>query len=111
MKDLYKVVQQLSAACVRRRNVWRRLGYELSLSRTDLNIIEVDHQNSVEDRCLAMFEVWLERQFDASWKKLREALIAVELHHLASIVSNWLLPKEMSCCTVNVNNGKYVHVH
>ena len=112
MKDLYniKVVQQLSAACKKRRNIWKHLGYELSLSRSDLNIIQIDHEASVESRCSAMLELWLERQYDASWEKLREALVAVELPHLAGIVSSWLLPTEMSSrCTVDANNGTYMY--
>ena len=110
MKDLYnsKVVEKLSAACKKRRNVWRHLGYELCLSRSQLDIIQVNHESCVESRCSAMLELWLD-QTDASWERLREALEAVELYNLASIVSSCLIPAEIcSSNTVDDKTGKLI---
>ena len=61
------------------------------MNLTQLNIIEIEHRGSVEGCCSAMLEQWLDRS-DASWERLKEALEAVELYHLANTVSKRLLP-------------------
>ena len=109
MKDLCisKIIKELSAACEMNRNIWRHLGYLLSLSESDISIIQVDNETSVERRCSAMFELWLMKESDASWWILREALLHLGLRHLADIVNNWFLSEEMSsgCASVDANTG------
>ena len=107
MKDLYKVKQLLAAACKERECIWRHLGYELSLSRQRLDIIQQDHVNhGIESRCEAMFGEWLDKRPDASWEKLKRALHAVELYDLANVISNWVSPTEISSgCNVDSNIG------
>ena len=76
------------------------------MSRTDLDIIEVDHEARVERRCSAMLGLWLDKRVDASWEALREALVAVELDYLASKVSKWLSPTQESfSSTVDASIG------
>ena len=107
MRDLYniKVVQELSAACNKAKNVWRHVGYELGLRQDQLDIIETDNETRVECRCAAMLAQWLRCRLDATWERLKEALEAAELYQLASIVSDCLLPTETSSCTDNTNKG------
>ena len=73
-----------------RRNVWKNLGYELSLSQRDLNIIRVHHKASVEAHCSkVLIELWLEKEVDASWEKLIGALSGVVgIHNLASRIGS-----------------------
>ena len=83
------LVKQLSAACTTRKTIWKHLGYELELSQNDLALIEDKFSDSV-NRCSAMLEFWLEKQVDATWETLREALVLVELEQLANTISQQL---------------------
>ena len=53
-RDLYTIgiIQQLSAACAAKSTIWIRLGLELSLSQTDLDIIQANNSHDVERCCL-----------------------------------------------------------
>ena len=89
------IVKKLSAACAMRSTIWKQLGYQLSLDQTDLNIIAANNPHDVERCCSAMFNLWLDKQPDASWEILRKALVAVELEQLASIMNQQLSTEYM----------------
>ena len=113
-KYLYVVAKEVAGACATRGTIWRLLGFELSLSRCDLNILEVDHKGDIVALCSNMIQRWWERQTDiradAILETLRKALVNVELENVASIISNWTLPAETSPdCASTDNNGKLTY--
>ena len=110
MKDLgrIKVIKQIASACNKRKCIWRHLGFELALNRSDLDIIQCNHGTCVVSCCTKMLEEWLQRQPNASWEELMEALQAVELDRVAQMVGNWLSPTErpsIASCTADANIG------
>ena len=40
------------------------------MTSADLNIIEIDHPKSVNDRCRIMLNDWLQKDTEATWEKL-----------------------------------------
>ena len=90
----------MSAACATRSTVWKELGYKLSLDESDLAVIEVNNRHDIGGCCSAMFILWLQKQPDASWEKLKEALVAVELRQLASIIIEEFSPVHSSLVPV-----------
>ena len=107
LKDLHNigVIRGVSAACEMRSSVWKELGYELCLNESDLSIIAVNNLHDVVERCSAMFTLWLDRQPNASWEILKEALVTVQLHSLASVVNQWLSSEQMNVSgTVDTTN-------
>jgi len=53
---------------------WRELGEALGFSPSQLNIINVDHPNSCEDRCKVILQKWLRQDTSATWGKLIDAV-------------------------------------
>lgn len=49
---------------------WRKIGLALGFITSELDIIEIDHPSNVEDRCMSMLKRWLEKDVNATWKKL-----------------------------------------
>ena len=92
LKDFHHigVVRLVSAACATRSTVWKELGYELSLDESNLDVIEVNNRHDIGRCCSAMFTLWLEKQPSASWEKLKEALVAVELGKLVNMINEKL---------------------
>lgn len=83
-------------ACDKNPEVWKVLGIELlgQESETALNTISADSRGSVVACCSGMFSLWLERQPEASWRLLIDALINVKLLSLAAGVKRLLTPSE-----------------
>ena len=65
---------------------WHELGLFLFDNNTILQVIKIDH-HSVEERCLKMFQAWLERTPDASWNQLITALNMIEMKTAANTIS------------------------
>ena len=80
--------------------VWRDVGRELLKKllgeevESELNTIAVDSHGSVIKCCSGMFSLWLERQPEASWRQLIDALINVKLVSLATNIENLLIPSK-----------------
>ena len=55
-------------------NDWYRLGLALNLDSYDLDIIRKDNQGDAKAQTLKMFQLWLTRQPQASYKQLIQAL-------------------------------------
>ena len=74
---------------------WHDLGIELldSDDVEDLDKIEAEHKSDVDKCCTKMFQLWLRKQFTASWNQLIEALKQrdIELHSLATKIEQMLL--------------------
>ena len=66
---------------------WFKLGLELVDSHKVLKVIEADNRSDVETCCRIMFEKWLERTPDASWKQLVTALNNIGMKTAADVVS------------------------
>ena len=58
----------------------------------ELDIISADSRGSVVTCCSGMFSLWLERQSEASWRQLIDALINVKLLSLATEIRRLLTP-------------------
>ena len=70
--------------CISGPEVWLHLGIQL-LDKKDLlalNVIESDVTN-LRERCVKMFELWLEIQPHASWRKLISAMKNIHMYNLA----------------------------
>ena len=71
---------------------WKDLGKVLMPNAVaELSIISNNHRDIVSC-CSRMFQIWLERQPNASWKQLIEALKEVDLNHLATQIEGMLMP-------------------
>ena len=79
-------------ACCHNPEVWRDLGRELlgEEAESELNIIAVNSHDNVIKCCSAMFLLWLERQPQANWRQLINALMNVKLVALATYVEKLL---------------------
>jgi len=53
---------------------WRELGTALGLRSPQLDIINVDHPNSCEERCKVMLRKWLRQNPSANWGVLIDAI-------------------------------------
>ena len=73
--------------CAAGPNRWRDLGLILmgESSRNELSIIEYNHQSNISGCCDKMFALWLERDPEATWKKL---IAALKDNHLETIASD-----------------------
>ena len=76
--------------------IWKDLGIELmgKDSVAALNAISVNDRDNVIACCSSMFSLWLQRQTEASWKQLIDALIKVKLNVLASEIEKSLISSE-----------------
>ena len=77
---------------------WRELGTQL-LDRYGykLSAIQHDHQ-SVDERCDAMFEVWLEVKPDANWNQLIDALNEIGMNTAATNIKRKITTIETGMC-------------
>ena len=85
----------IEEVCASGPEAWSRLGNEL-LEEKDaaaLNVIKSNVTGSTM-RCAEMFRLWLERQPDASWRRLITAMKNIHMHTLASDVEKLLASKE-----------------
>ena len=72
---------------------WYDLGIEL-LEPEDIHTLDEIQKNYPRDVgmcCTKMLQLWLERQPDASWEHLLQALKEVEMNDLASTIEQELL--------------------
>ena len=76
--------------------VWRDVGRELlgEEVESELNTIAANSHDNVIKCCSGMFSLWLERQPEASWRQLINALRNVNLVTLATSIENLLLPSK-----------------
>ena len=86
LRYLNKYVKE--KACIK----WHDLGLEL-LEPEDggkLNVIQYSSHRDVSERCLQMFQLWLEKYPDATWEHLIQTLREVGLNNLASKIYHML---------------------
>ena len=70
---------------------WRDIGLELNLTSAELDNIHVDHPNEVKERCRTMLKVWLQRDPEASWGKLLNAIQNADIHHHSGSVKTSMI--------------------
>jgi len=74
---------------------WRDLGIELLPNAgAVLDIINANKQNDLRECCSAMFKLWLEREPEASWRKLIVALNQLKKFHLAYSIEQLFLQSD-----------------
>ena len=93
------VIKEVAAACAYQPDVWRDLGIEL-LGKdgiAELDVIKANNTNDVTKCCSKMLSLWLQRQIEASWNQLIEALEQVKLNRIAKEIKRGLkLPTEVA---------------
>ena len=63
-------------------------------SEAALSSIAVNKKYDVATRCSSLFSLWLERQPEASWKQLIDALNRIKLSSLPTEIEKKLIPSE-----------------
>ena len=86
------IVNEVAAACAYHPNVWRDLGIELlgQDGRAGLDVIKANHSDDVTKCCSAMLTLWRQRQTNASWSQLIEAMKQLKLIRVATEVEKLL---------------------
>ena len=65
---------------------WRELGEALGFLPSQLDIINIDHPNSCEERCKVMLQKWLKQDLSATWGKLVDTMKAI--HSVPCLLPN-----------------------
>ena len=82
----------LCAACDVNPQAWKDLGTELMPdAEAELSAISAEHPDSLVKCCSSLFQLWLQRESNASWKQLLDALKKVNLNHLATQIEGMLV--------------------
>ena len=87
---------------------WRELGVQL-LNTKDIHYldeIKANHPQNVRGCCYEMFEQWLRTRLDASWDKLCNALVTIDLPVAAREIKQELSRGAYVCVYI-----KCMHVH
>ena len=58
---------------------------------TELSTVSAQHHGSVVDCCSSLFQLWLQKQPNASWRQLIEALNKISLNRLATEIERKLI--------------------
>ena len=89
---------------------WYDVGIELleQKDEQEMNTIETNEAGYVSECCGKMFKLWLERQPEANWNQLLEALRSpgIQLNNVATILEKMLIPTDKG----NINSN-YVHTN
>ena len=88
------VIDEIAAACAHHPDIWRTLGIELlgQGGITELDVIKANNVDNVTKCCSAMLTLWRQRQTDASWNQLIEALNQLKLNRVATEIEKLLKP-------------------
>lgn len=73
---------------------WHELAMELLDEAAHVKVIEADYRGDVRACCSKMFQHWLERDYNASWKKLISIL---KRPHLETALNTLALTLEKKC--------------
>ena len=86
------VRNKLCEACDVNPQAWKDLGTELMPDAvTELSTVSAQHHGSVVDCCSSLFQLWLQKQPNASWRQLIEALKKISLNRLATDIERKLI--------------------
>ena len=86
------VVNEVVAACAHHPDIWRALGIELlgQGGIAELDVIKANNVDNVTKCCSAMLTLWRQRQTNASWGQLIEALKQLKLNRIATQIEKLL---------------------
>ena len=90
--------------------IWKDLGIELvgQDSVADIHTISVDNRGDVVGCCSSLFSLWLQRQPEANWKQLIDALIKIKLNQPAAAIKKLLIPsKQQQASPEGLMEGTY----
>ena len=76
-------------------------------SLADLDIISVNNHGDLVGRCSSLFSLWLQRQPEANWKQLIDALIKIKLNLLAAEIKKSLILSEQQKSSQESMEGIY----
>ena len=98
LKDLYFITQEYSA-------YWKVIGTLLGFSKGILNGIKRKFPNNVDWCCNELLTKWLERDINASWKKIIEV---IDSPAVVTLVTTFTPSPIVSS---QVLSGNYVYMH
>ena len=80
------------AACAHNPDIWRDLGIELlgQDGIAGLDVIKANNTDSITKCCSEMLTLWRQRQTEASWNQLIDALVQVKLNRVAEEIRKGL---------------------
>ena len=90
------VRDNLCAACEDNPEAWKDLGMELlpvgDDTVTTLKTISVNSHGNIIKCCSSLFSLWLDRQPEATWRQLIQALTKIKLNNLAMKIEHNFMP-------------------
>ena len=107
MKYLNRYVKE--PLCAKSTEMWKDLGTELLGSNNTLDVIN-NNNCDIRNCCSAMFQLWLDRQPTASWRKLIEALKQLQLNHLADQIESKFTISVLEPSTVIPGDSNFYHM-
>ena len=98
--------------CASESGKWRDLAVELLNDDYAVTVLDARTQNirGEKQRCSVMFKFWLEKQPQATWKQLIDALYAIELDSLANDVTYFLIQGQKHIDSKSPKQSKQVEV-
>ena len=88
---------KLCGACDQDPQAWKNVGIELMPdSNAQLNTIAVNSRGNVITCCSSLFQLWLQRKPNATWRHLIEALNIAGINYLATEIEGMLEPSAVS---------------
>ena len=80
-------------------------------SMADLNTISANSRGDVVGCCSSLFSLWLQRQPEANWQQLIDALMKIKLNVLASKIKKSLISSEQQQSSQEgLTEGTYTYV-
>ena len=104
------VRSHICSACDLNPGIWKDLGMELmgQDSMADINTISANNRGDVVGCCSSIFSLWLQRQPEANWKHLIDALIKIKLNLLAEEIKRSLIKSEQQQTSLDrLKEGTY----
>ena len=86
---------------------WKIIGLRLEIPKEKINVIDVDNQHSVKDKCYEMFIAWLQITISPCWCHFIKALVDVRLYDVAAEAQKHLESSNMHASVASPNAGKF----
>ena len=100
------VRDNLCAACEDNPEAWKDLGMELlpvgDDTVTTLKTISVNSRGNIIKCCSSLFSLWLDRQPEATWRQLIQALTKIKLSNLAMKIEHNFIPSSAESTNIIV---------
>ena len=86
---------------------WRKIGLELNIDSTILDIINSDFVTEVQARCKMMLKEWLKKEPMASWEKLLQAAEVADKDYNSIYIN--AETADMCCQCVKDDTGQFYY--